>query len=684
MFVVNEDNSIYATRGDIVFFSVSAEDRVTGVKHTFKAGDVLRIKVYGKKDAENVVLQKDFPVVENTSEVEIYLEEEDTKIGEVISKPKDYWYEVELNPDEAPQTIIGYNDEDGPVLFKLFPEGADFETYEPDPEDFPVVDEELDMTSPRPVANMVIARAFANLEGGYEAVYAAVAKVNVTPQMCGAVGDGVADDTEALETMLEAGGNVYLPEGTYVTSRPLYINANTTTFNGTSSRSVIKASDNFPEGEAVVTFYSPKGDYYSRNRRENTHGNFAVIGNNKTCDGVRFGGAVGSEYEGNVECSIFHNIFVDQCNAAYVWGAHAYRNTLIQCDSHSNNYCLKTTDDITDVGEVFTCINCGFWSGALCLVNCGEIMLHSCTIHTKTSQEVDGEEKGHYFKDTFVSFQNCHFEAILQSTEEKEKIYAPQFWAKNSLVYLSECTGVISSDSYMNLGSYMFKDESDNSRPHGIYVNGGLWKYYFGRIRPKTALCSGSCELKNISMKYRYDGISIPYSIYEETQVFRLKNAIVTYDTAIGFKRGDTKASLIVEQPTETDDAYTIKFNDDESSAVGIYRKVDVSNYKTCIINGTLQHTNNTTDKSTLTANASSLSIIIFVDKDGYFVNWNEPHNVDLFTDGNTLTVNGRFIAIPPRAQYALIGFDIRRGGGFWSLSDDPLKIKTDLKFEFI
>lgn len=124
MFKVNDDLSIYVTRGDIAFFSVAAEEN--GGKYTFQAGDVVRFKAFAKKDCESVVLQKDFPVTEDTEMVDIFLEEEDTKIGDVISKPTDYWYEVELNPFDNPQTIIGY-DEDGAKVFKLFPEGRDLD-----------------------------------------------------------------------------------------------------------------------------------------------------------------------------------------------------------------------------------------------------------------------------------------------------------------------------------------------------------------------------------------------------------------------------------------------------------------------------------------------------------------------------------------------------------------------------
>jgi hypothetical protein len=161
---VNDDLSIYATRGDIVFFSVTAEE--DGQPYEFQPGDVLRIKVYGKKNAENVVLQKDFGVKDKSSSVDIFLTEADTKIGGVISKPTDYWYEVELNPFDNPQTIVGY-DEDGAKLLRLFPEGADVPEYVPEPEDIPVVDLELDMTSTRPVQNQAIARAVVGLRGAF-------------------------------------------------------------------------------------------------------------------------------------------------------------------------------------------------------------------------------------------------------------------------------------------------------------------------------------------------------------------------------------------------------------------------------------------------------------------------------------------------------------------------------------
>ena len=214
MFTMNEDLSIYATRGDVVFFSVTADDN--GIRYKFQPGDIVRMAIYGKKEAESCVMQKDFPVTEVTEKVFIYLDEEDTKIGEIISKHKDYWYEIVLNPDTIPQTIIGY-DEDGAKVFRLFPESNEIDdNYNPQPEDFPVVDEELDMTSPRPVSNRAIARKLASIYGSCEKAFDAVAKKFVTPEMFGAIGDGVADDSEAIQLALSCGIPVMFDNKTYL------------------------------------------------------------------------------------------------------------------------------------------------------------------------------------------------------------------------------------------------------------------------------------------------------------------------------------------------------------------------------------------------------------------------------------------------------------------------------------
>lgn len=126
MFVIDEELTMHITRGDAVAILVCAaigedEDKLD---YEFRVGDVVRLNVHGKKNCANVVLQKDVAVTEPTYTVEIELTKEDTKIGDFINKPVDYWYEIELNPDTKPQTIIGYDEESGAKVFKLYPEGG--------------------------------------------------------------------------------------------------------------------------------------------------------------------------------------------------------------------------------------------------------------------------------------------------------------------------------------------------------------------------------------------------------------------------------------------------------------------------------------------------------------------------------------------------------------------------------
>ena len=123
MFIVKEDASIYLTRGDAAVIAVSANDGDGGT-YKFQDGDRVIFRVFEKKNCQKVLLQKELYITSETETAEILLTSNDTKIGDVISKPKDYWYEVELNPQSSPQTIVGY-DEDGAKIFRLFPEGSD-------------------------------------------------------------------------------------------------------------------------------------------------------------------------------------------------------------------------------------------------------------------------------------------------------------------------------------------------------------------------------------------------------------------------------------------------------------------------------------------------------------------------------------------------------------------------------
>ena len=123
MFTIEKDGTINVTRGDILYFDASAQDKETKVPYIFQPGDIVRMAVYGKKDCKNVVMQKDFLVELPTEKVAIFLDKEDTTFGDIINKPTVYWYEIVLNPDEKPQTIVAY-DEEGAKIFRLYPEGG--------------------------------------------------------------------------------------------------------------------------------------------------------------------------------------------------------------------------------------------------------------------------------------------------------------------------------------------------------------------------------------------------------------------------------------------------------------------------------------------------------------------------------------------------------------------------------
>lgn len=113
-------NQIYTTRGDDLDldFQISTDKGA----YTFAIGDVLRIGIYNARAFDkDALLIKDFKIVEESDTYHIHISSEDMKIGKLINRPKDYWYEIILNND---LTVIGYS-KDNPAILTLLPEGSD-------------------------------------------------------------------------------------------------------------------------------------------------------------------------------------------------------------------------------------------------------------------------------------------------------------------------------------------------------------------------------------------------------------------------------------------------------------------------------------------------------------------------------------------------------------------------------
>lgn len=124
MLRIDSNNNIEITRGNILPLRISAINK-DETDYIFQEGDIVRFSIYKNKDCSSVELRKDFiPKVGNTY-IDIDITAEETKIGDLISKPVKYCYEVEINPNtDHTQTIIGY-DNNGAKYLTLFPESSD-------------------------------------------------------------------------------------------------------------------------------------------------------------------------------------------------------------------------------------------------------------------------------------------------------------------------------------------------------------------------------------------------------------------------------------------------------------------------------------------------------------------------------------------------------------------------------
>lgn len=139
------------------------------------------------------------------------------------------------------------------------------------------IDSELSSTSTNPVQNKIISAAITNLKSNINDIF-----VNVKDY--GAVGDGITDDTAAIQTALNDNKIVYAPEGVYLISSPLVIWKNSSKFVCEGELKVNNCS--------AISITGNQNDIYVR--KINTATDY-------TGNGIQIGSSTSNPYYNNIE-----------------------------------------------------------------------------------------------------------------------------------------------------------------------------------------------------------------------------------------------------------------------------------------------------------------------------------------------------------------------------------------------
>ncbi len=116
----SDGTTLLVTRGDKGRIMVKKKIS-EGVYEPFYKGDIVSFSIKNNFGDNEPILRKKITIQENTDTAVFEFSKEDTTIGDLISSPVKYQYDVAINDD---LTILGYDDKTGPKYFKLFPEGS--------------------------------------------------------------------------------------------------------------------------------------------------------------------------------------------------------------------------------------------------------------------------------------------------------------------------------------------------------------------------------------------------------------------------------------------------------------------------------------------------------------------------------------------------------------------------------
>ena len=447
------------------------------------------------------------------------------------------------------------------------------------------------------------------------------------------VSDGVADATPVLQDLLNLGGKVRVPAGTYRLTDTLIVPVYKTELQG--ERGTVFVADSSMNNKPVLQFVNDEAhtSYLKRRYTTGVHGGFVIDGSQSTdCIAMQIG-------DGNysINCLTFHDIILEGAKTSLKLEAHNYKNVFsnIVSNSHSNTvYSLVST--ATDSGEANTFIGCAFWAGAM-LLNAPATYV-GCTIHLSS-----GKIKASTTANCL--FTGCHFEVLNYTTPNTEAFIT----AKNAFINIDNSEFIWTTKNY-TMGYPLFEAITDASARSGSIqiTDCSMEGWWDGLTKNDTnrsiSVCKGNVIIRGC-----------PHALFNDNSGF-LNRVKSVYDYSNLTINRFADESKWVSASSDTAVGFSIENNVIEIASGNLNRYIKFalpSNARSVVIHCHYSSTNTCTFNL---ANANNgWQGLGFFDENDNFVKAMDIGDT-FYTQTQTGFLGGTVI-IPPTAKYLGLGF---------------------------
>lgn len=312
--------------------------------------------------------------------------------------------------------------------------------------------------------------------------------------------DDSVDNSTKINTACSLFKEVIIPEKTYYISNEIEVNISQCKIHGYSFNSKLVAND-FND-EYMMNLITNGTTYLDRHNRGLEIGYFNLVGNSTT-NGLLFGDGTH-----NFECMKFSNIRVDHQHIGFKLNNHNYSNLFEKLDTNYCDYALYTETNMSDSGEALMFENCTFYNGSLYLNR--SMQFNGCAIHMLNENTVNTLKFGHYFNNGTYTFNQCHFESLIQNTDIANHEYENVFYADTlANVYINNSEFVISGNSndtrkqtFKN-GFFVSVNDKTLNGMSSINISDSNVTSFLHRLNGASgaSICKGNVKLHHLNTK---------------------------------------------------------------------------------------------------------------------------------------------------------------------------------------